>query len=132
MNSFIHSSLLSNSLRASAPREVLAPPIWPEEDGAWSVPHPTAHGGRAAPRAPKMRIRAVEMDHTVPTVGWLLEEYPRPGAPHTHRIIASDIVSFCSRSTRRLLAGLESEAMDECLTPISPPISPHLPLSPPV
>jgi len=45
--------------------------LLPEEDGSWLVP--------ASPMDLPIAVRAVELDHTVPTVGWVLTEEPRPG-----------------------------------------------------
>ena len=53
------------------PNEVPGLTISPEADGSWLIP--------AAANDPPMSIRAVELDHTVPTVGYVLEEEERVG-----------------------------------------------------
>ena len=45
--------------------------ILPEPDGSWLVP--------AGPKDLPLSVRAVELDHTVPTVGWVVTEAPRAG-----------------------------------------------------
>jgi len=41
------------------------------EGGVWRLP--LGHN------APRLSVEAIELDHTVPTVGWVLTETPRPG-----------------------------------------------------
>ena len=45
--------------------------ILQEEDGSWIVP--------SSPTDPPVQVQAVELEHTVPTVGWVLTEIPRTG-----------------------------------------------------
>lgn len=60
------------------PNELPVEPIAPCEDGTWRIP-PMEHG-------PPATVRAVELAHSVPTVGWIVEEESRPGALHAHKI----------------------------------------------
>ena len=59
--------------------EVPGTTIHPEEDGSWVIP--------SSPTDPPIRVRAVELDHAVPTVGWVLTEEPRPGRLDPSRVV---------------------------------------------
>ncbi|KAL3913524.1 MAG: hypothetical protein SGPRY_007953, partial [Prymnesium sp.] len=61
------------------PNEVPGEQIFPEADGSWLLPE--VQGGLP------LHVRAVEMDHTVPTVGWIVTERPRPGMLNAMRIL---------------------------------------------
>ena len=61
------------------PNEVAAEPLYPSDDGSWHIP-PMEHG-------PPVSVRAVEIAHTVPTVGYIVEEAPRPGALHAEKVV---------------------------------------------
>ena len=54
------------------PCEVEGSTITPSADGAWDIPAATGHV--------PVQVRAVELVHSVPTVGWIVEEHERPGA----------------------------------------------------
>ena len=59
-------------VRRPLPCEAGGLDIAPDSDGVWHIP-------RDSPHDPPASVRAVELDHTVPTVGWVIEEDPRPG-----------------------------------------------------
>ena len=53
------------------PNELPGLDLEPSADGVWSIP--------IRDHEPPVEMVAVELDHTVPTVGWVLTERPRPG-----------------------------------------------------
>jgi len=59
------------SVQRPLPFEIEVDPIEPDDDGIWRVP-------MEAGSLP-ISIEAVELDHSAPTVGWVLTEWPRPG-----------------------------------------------------
>lgn len=61
------------------PCEVPGLDLTPSADGFWEIPSRTADD-------PPVTISAVELDHTVPTVGWVIKEAPRPGALDSARV----------------------------------------------
>ena len=60
--------------------------IIPSESGAWEVPTPR-QGGEGRARPVLLNVKAVEMDHTVPTVGWVVQEVARPGKLHADKVL---------------------------------------------
>ena len=55
--------------------------LMPDEDGSWEVPPPLASAATAGGgRVPVASVRAVELDHTIPTVGWVVQEARQPGS----------------------------------------------------
>ncbi|KAL1520945.1 hypothetical protein AB1Y20_022504 [Prymnesium parvum] len=61
------------------PFEVPGETIFPEPDGSWVIP--------IAQSELPFAVRAVELNHTVPTVGWVLTEEPRPGKLNPQRLL---------------------------------------------
>ena len=64
-------------VRDPLPCEVPGLDLEPCADGVWRIPERLDASGRSLD--PPMSISAVELDHTVPTVGWVLQEAPRAG-----------------------------------------------------
>jgi len=77
------------------PCEVEGAVLMPDSDGSWAVPNLETW-------AP-MRVRAVELDHTVPTVGWVLEEVPRAGRLQAKSVLPILQQHGISPRTRNLL-----------------------------
>ena len=75
------------------PNEAPSRTLLPDADGVWHVPDAGADASEegvvaatdAPPRTP-LAVRAVELSHTVPTVGWTLVEAPRAGALHAETV----------------------------------------------
>ena len=68
--------------------EVDGADLWPDSDGVWHIPPPQAgltKWGVECPPVP-VSVKAVEIQHTVPTVGWIVEELSRPGKLDAERI----------------------------------------------
>jgi ribonuclease Z len=61
------------------PNEVRGLDIEPDADGAWHIP--------MRPEEPPVIVKAIELDHTVPTVGWVVTEKPRPGRLDADRVM---------------------------------------------
>lgn len=59
------------SVSRPLPSEVPGETVEPGVDGLWRLP--------LGDDPPRLTIEAVELDHTVPTVGWVITETPRPG-----------------------------------------------------
>lgn len=62
------------------PCEVAGLDLEPSAEGVWQIP---ARGARGDP---PVTVSAVELDHTVPTAGWVIEENPRPGTLDSARV----------------------------------------------
>lgn len=60
------------------PNEVEGAVLQPNGDGSWDVP--------MAVGEPPVTVKAVELDHTVPTVGWVVTENPRAGKIDAARV----------------------------------------------
>ena len=84
------------------PNELPADPIYPSDDGTWLIP-PMAHG-------PPVSVRAVEIVHTVPTVGYVVDEAPRAGALHAEKVVP------LLKKERVHLSGLRKLKAGEALT----------------
>ncbi len=59
--------------------EVAGEDILPEEDGSWIIP--------PNPGDPPASVRAVELEHTVPCVGYVVDEAPREGAVDAKKLL---------------------------------------------
>jgi len=53
--------------------EIEGETLEPGDDGIWRIPLGDNHD------MSQVSVEAIELDHTVPTVGWVLREAPRPG-----------------------------------------------------
>ena len=53
--------------------------LMPDADGSWEVPPPLKSSAGGRRRLPAI-VRAVELDHTVPTVGWVVQEAQQQGS----------------------------------------------------
>ena len=66
------------------PYELAGQSLEPSSDGTWTVPLRNDE--------PPITVTALELDHTVPTVGWVLTEKPRPAQAGTLKLaILSDM-----------------------------------------
>ena len=92
MKVIVHELVGMNAIEHGPPR--LAPPyavdrplpnelpgmdIEPSGNGTWSVP--------LREHEPPVEVSAVELDHTVPTVGWVVTEAPRAGSVDSKKLL---------------------------------------------
>ena len=77
--------------------EVGGEDLRPSEEGVWAIP--------MGADEPAFTIEAIELDHTVPTVGWILTERPRPGKLNAEAVVpllkAQDVPLSALRDFKR-------------------------------